>query len=35
MYNVPLVKYIEVTGVNTPEELQEVNKYLETLKLSY
>tara|TARA_E500000331_G_scaffold357580_2_gene419823 strand:- start:2297 stop:3067 length:771 start_codon:yes stop_codon:yes gene_type:complete len=35
MYYVPLVKYIEVTGVNTPEELQEVNKYLETLKLSY
>ena len=35
MYQVPLMKYIEVTGVNTPEELLEVNNYLETLKLSY
>uniref|UniRef100_A0A6C0BTH1 UDP-N-acetylglucosamine diphosphorylase n=1 Tax=viral metagenome TaxID=1070528 RepID=A0A6C0BTH1_9ZZZZ len=35
MYNIPLVKYIEVTGVNTPEELSEINKYVETLKLAY
>lgn len=35
MYHVPLFKYIEVTGVNTPEELDQVNTYLETLKLLY
>jgi UDP-N-acetylglucosamine diphosphorylase/glucosamine-1-phosphate N-acetyltransferase len=35
MYHIPLVKYIEVAGVNTPEQLEEVNKYLEALKISY
>ena len=35
MYHIPLVKYIEVAGVNTPEQLEEVNKYLKALKISY
>tara|TARA_Y100000992_G_C21143483_1_gene432537 strand:+ start:41 stop:826 length:786 start_codon:yes stop_codon:yes gene_type:complete len=32
---IPITKHIEVTGINSMEQLNEVNQYLEALKLAY